>query len=348
LATTVFVLVFATLDLAVAVFTITIRGRPYGIGPWLKRGRSVRIHQRQNFVAEFVSVIVKILEDGFAMFDASPSQSLGADKKNDDDYDDEENEFTCSSQKCHVLLKIEHRISPSKMEKYLQWAKRIDKATSRYARGLVDVRKSEFTHENDIFYDEELGMSISGQLHRIYITFENIEYLNEWMTSNKRRKLIKELQPLLVQPDIVQIQRDRRLPDAFTDLLIQQGEAVPTLTPKKWKVWWLTLLGLFFVQLWTRDVMPYYYSQWGLDDAHERLRGFVAVLISTFLSSYVMIPLLLFLFSPWVRRKENENDTRQPWKMLNDGFGSLWWNAVLTIALYGGFVIAWIIRDNSS
>jgi hypothetical protein len=62
---------------------------------------------------------------------------------------------------------------------------------------------------------------------------------------------------LLVVPAIVQIQKDRQLPDAFTDLLIRQGECVPLLAPKKWKVWWLTLLGLFFTQLWTIDVMPY-------------------------------------------------------------------------------------------
>ncbi|KAL7538418.1 hypothetical protein ACHAXR_009315 [Thalassiosira sp. AJA248-18] len=339
LATIVFVLVFATLDLAVAVFTIKIRGRPYGIGPWLKAGRSVWIHQKQNCIAEFLAIIVKILEDGFSMFDAQLGYTT-IPKKNEDI--DNEELFTCPSEECHVVLKIDHRINPAKMEEYHEWTRKIDRATSRHARGLVDVRKSEFTHEADI-YDEGLGKSISRQLHMIYMTFENVDYLNEWMTSRQRQKLIGELQPLLVQPDIVQIQNDRSLPDAFTDLLVKQGESVPSLTPKKWKVWWLTLLGLFFVQLWTRDVMPYYYSRWGLDGAHERARGFVAVLISTFLNSYVMTPLLLFLFSPWIKRREGENDPRQPWKTLNDGFESLWLKATLTIALYGGFVVAWVV-----
>uniref|UniRef100_A0A7R9ZGE5 Uncharacterized protein n=1 Tax=Pseudictyota dubia TaxID=2749911 RepID=A0A7R9ZGE5_9STRA len=136
------------------------------------------------------------------------------------------------------------------------------------------------------------------------------------------------------------------MPDAFTDLLVRQGDSVPTLQPKKWKVWWLTLLGLFFTQLWAGAVLPYYFEAWGLDTAHARLRGLVAVLISTFLSSYVLTPLLLFLFSPWVRRKEKEKDTKQPWKTLNDGIESIWIKVILTVALYGGCLITWLVRDS--
>ena len=343
LAIIVFVLTFATLDLFVAAFTFHIRGHAYGVGPWLKQGRFVWIHKQQNILAESVACVVKILEDGFSMFDYSPPPEVLS------DYD---NEFSCPIEDCRTQLKIEHRIDASKLKEYQQWARKIDKAAKRYARGLMDLRRSEIeiTMHGEVF-DEEIGQtinqSVNGILHTICLTFENLESLNEWMTSNKRQKLIRELEPLLAAPDLVQIQRDRRLADAFTDLLIRQGESVPTLTPKKWKVWWLTTIGLFFTQLWTIEVMPYYYAQWELDTSHERLQGFVAVLLSTFLNSYVLTPLLLFLFSNWVRRKETENDTRQPWKTFNDGSESIWAKAAMTIALYGGFAVAWAVKGDA-
>ena len=162
--------------------------------------------------------------------------------------------------------------------------------------------------------------------------------------TKKRQKLIEELQPLLVEPDIVQIQKNRALPDAFTDLLIRQGNDIPVLSPKKWKVWWLTLIGLFFTLLWTRDALPFYYEKWNLDTAHPRVLGLVSVFISTFINSYIMTPLLLFLFSNWLIRLDTENDTKLPWRVTNDGFESLWAKLALSILMYGGFAIAWAIR----
>mmetsp|Transcript_1612 Transcript_1612/g.3097 ORF Transcript_1612/g.3097 Transcript_1612/m.3097 type:complete len:434 (-) Transcript_1612:51-1352(-) len=342
LAIIVFVLVYATLDLVVAVFTITIKGRTFGLGPWLKQPRSEWIHCQENVVAECLSCVISILEDGFKMFDA-PTTPRGAVPE------EEPREFFCPSGDCSVVLKIEHRINPNKMKEYHEWMYKIDKVSARHARGLINVRKSDIIHEKS--FDEETGDSNSskdGRLHIICLTFESIDALNEWMASSKRRKLVTELKPLLAEPDIMKVQKDRVLPDAFTDLLIRQGQGIPTLQPKKWKVWWLTLLGLFFTLLWTGAVLPYYFEQWNLDEAHQQLQGFVAVFIATFLNSYVMTPLLLFLFSNWVRRGEAESETREPWRTLNDGFESLWAKALLTVALYGGFVIAWAVRASAA
>lgn len=342
LAIIVFVLVFATLDLVVVVCTVKINGRSIGLGPWLKQPRSEWIHRQENVFAECLSVIIRILEDGFSIFDAPPASSSII-------REEEPREYSNPSGDCSVVLKIEHRIDPNKMKEYHEWMQKIDKASARHARGLVDKQTSKIVHEDTFDLEEgdaSESRSTDGRLHMIYLTFENVDYLNEWMSSSKRRKLVKELKPLLAEPDIVKIQKDRILPDAFTDLLIRQGDCIPKLQPKKWKVWFLTLMGLFFTLLWTNAVLPYYFEQWNLNDAHKLLQGFVGVSVSTFLSSYVLIPLLLFLFSAWVRRKENENETRQPWKTLNDGIESIWLQAVLTVALYGGFIVAWAVRSS--
>ena len=344
LATIVFVLVFATLDLVVAAFTFKFKGHVHGLGPWLKSGRASWIRKQHNLIAEIITCVIQIFEDGFEMFNATPLQKMIDEKEEFDESD----EFTCPSGDCKVVLKVQHLICPSKINEYNKFQKKIATAASRHARGLVDLKNDdemEVIHEE--IYDEEqgvIGKSVKGKLHTIYLTFENIDYLNQWMISDRRTRLIKELQPLLVEPDIVKIRKDRNLPDAFTDLLIRQGEPTPLLNPKKWKVWWLTTLGLFFTQLWTRDTMPFYFEKWGLDTAHPRLQELVSVTLSTYLNSYVMTPLLLYLFSDWLRRKVDETDTKQPWKTANDGFESLWTKSALTIAMYGGFVLAWALQ----
>lgn len=352
LAIIVFVLVFATLDLVVTLLTVKVKGRSYGLGPWLRQPRKKWIHEQQNIIAECISSVVKILEDGFAMFDAAPSVTNASETPF---LPDAPREFSCPNGDCQVTLKIEHRINPNKLKEYHLWTKKIDSISAKYARGLIDNRKSAVLPTANTF-DEERGESIivadgtnasrsDGLLHIVYLTFESVDRLNDWMSSSRRRRLIKALKPLLAEPDVVQIQKSRMLPDAFTDLLVRQGDCVPTLQPKKWKVFWLTLLGLFFTQMWIGAVLPHYFDIWKLDGAHQRLQGFVSVAISTFLNSYVMTPLLLLLFDNWIRRKENEIYTREPWRTLSDGITNIWIKALMSIAMYGGFVIAWILNN---
>ena len=335
------------------LFTFEIKGHTYGVEPWLKQGRAVRIRQKENILAEFLTCIVDILEEGFRMFDAV--EPIMTSTQDVDEFELEssiDNSTERSTSGNAVVLKIQHFVNPFKLTEYYAWNKKIQNATKYYAKGLIDVKKrpTEVITE-DIYVQDGRGLvtqkSIKGKKYTIIITFDNISRLNDWMTSKKRQKLIEELQPLLVEPDIVQIQKNRSLPDAFTDLLIRQGNDIPVLPPKKWKVWWLTTIGLFFTLLWSRDALPFYYEKCNLDTAHPRVLGLVSVFISTFINSYIMTPLLLFLFSNWLIRLETENDTKFPWRITNDGFESLWTKAALSILMYGGFAIAWAVRVNT-
>jgi len=350
LAIVVFTLTFSTLDLFVILFTFEIKGHTYGVEPWLKQGRVQWIRQKDNILAEILTCIVDILEDGFRMFDsAEPAMASTQDIDEfelESSIDNSRNERSTTGNA--VVLKIQHFVNPFKLEQYHVWNKKIQNATKYYD---VKKRPAEVITEDIYVQDGDRGLvtqkSIKGKKYTIIITFDNIDRLNCWMTSKKRQKLIEELQPLLVEPDIVQIQKNRSLPDAFTDLLIRQGNDIPVLAPKKRKVWWLTTIGLFFTLLWLREALPFYYEKWNLDTAHPRVLGLVSVFISTFINSYIMTPLLLFLFSNWLIRKETENDTKLPWRVSNDGFESLWAKVALSILMYGGFAIAWAVRVNT-
>lgn len=332
------VMVFAGADILVAVLTIRMGKTTYGLGAWLKQPRAKWMYHYDNFVVDCIAGVIRIFEDGFAMFDAPPLPKAKAPPPR---------EFQCVNEACETVLKIEHHINPDKINEYRRWLKKID-AAAAYARGLIKMEKTGILDSNEI--DEEMSKHLGvkspeddSRLQVVYLTFANIDFLNEWMTSPRRQTLIDALQPILLTPDVVKIQEDRVLPDAFTELLTRQGEGVPERPPKKWKVWWLTTVALNLTVSWTNAFLPYYYEQWNLQE--PRLQGLVATLLSTFLNSYVLTPLLLFLFSYWIKRQECEVERKEPWRTLEDGIQWFWLKALITFAFYGGCAIAWVVLE---
>ena len=102
---------------------------------------------------------------------------------------------------------------------------------------------------------------------------------------------------------------------------------------------------LFLTRRWSNTFLPYYFEQWGLTEADERLKRLVSSLISTFLSSYVTTPLFLFIFDYWMHHVDVQaKNTRQPWKTFDEGFSSVWPKIVMTVAFYGGCTIAILVE----
>ncbi|KAL3923449.1 MAG: hypothetical protein SGILL_001649 [Bacillariaceae sp.] len=406
LAIVVLVLTYGALDCVVAAGTITFRDKRYGLGPWLQCGNRIQwIHKTQfsdYFVLEVLKCVIRILEDGFDMFNAAQAavpnrrprkhhymrqalrkeSTMSSETENGSDSEDQDDTsppYTCSSSDCQTVVKIEHRINPNKMIEYHAWQKRIERAASR-ALGLISINRMEIVPEKvDLSECPDVELGASGQqdtavvtdsvdrdeqrpiyrtsttdmstmknanLHTVYITFDNIDSLNDWMISPRRKALMKQLDPLLAVPDqeLIQAERAASARDAFTNLIIQQGQSSPAMPPKKWKVWWLTTLALVITIRWVNSFLAYYIEFWGLDKAHPRLRALVTVFVMTFLNSYIMTPFLLFLFNPWILRRSNEVDERPIWKTLDDGIKSLWLKFLLSFAYYGGCVIAWIVH----
>merc|ERR1711935_482894 len=162
----------------------------------------------------------------------------------------------------------------------------------------------------------DISAEIGGPLHVIKLTFQDIDCLNEWMMLPRRRLLMDDLQLFLVVPDVIQIRLNRELPDAFTDLMIRQGESVPNLPPLKWKVWWLITVALYISINWVSSFMAHYYEFWGLNDANVRIQDLVSIPIPVFVPAYILEPLLLFVFDHWTKRTEAEAKVKvkkEPW-----------------------------------
>ncbi|KAL9189296.1 hypothetical protein ACHAXT_011786 [Thalassiosira profunda] len=343
-------LVFGTLDAFTRIFTFERRGKLYGVGAWLKRDRSTWLLRYSNVFAETLLCIVRILEDGFAMFNAPKNNKP-----------EESRLFQCGNRQ-PVELRVEHGIDPAKMDEYEQWVQRVEEVSSRYAHGLISVTRNYEQHisvrsgqsegdsngggaSRDI---ESLGVSADADLDGAVLIsttlrFEDIDALNEWMVSPRRKVLMADLKGMLVVPNAELIRLSRDLPDAFTDLLSLQGRPVPREPPKKWKVWWIAVISRFIAIHWVAAMLNYYFQFWGMDD--PSLQRLVSVAASVFLNSYILLPLLSRLFEPWMRRKRHEKvETKEPWKTLNEGFGSLWWKCLLTLTYFGGCFVAWMVK----
>lgn len=363
LCITVFVMTYGALDLVVTIFTFQCNGksgkpRTIGIGAWLKAPRSTWIYRyNQNVVVEILAIVIRILEDGFRMFDAPPCPRQGLAEKPKCFAPSPNDKPGESPQK---VLKIEHRIDPSKLKEYNHWEERIAKAFRENATGVISVEKLPYQgkdgkeieilgKDGSLLLDakacQEISSEIGGLLRIIKLTFRDLDSLNEWMALPRRIYLFDELQPYLVVPDIIQIRENRELPDAFTDLMIRQGEHVPKLPPLKWKVWWLTTVALYLSIQWVTSFMAHYYEFWGLNSAPARIQDLVKIPITVFVNVYILVPLMLFIFDHWVKQRQVEPKvTKEPWRTLNDGFQSLWFKAFLTFIYYGGMATAWIVK----
>lgn len=369
LAMSVFTLTFGALDVFREAFTCKVHGKLYGVGAWLKQPRSTWLYRYSHVFAEFLAGIIHILEDGFAMFNALPEKrridpmlfhvSPGTEDANN---------------KQLVELRVEHHINVEKLQEYERWQKKIKRVSMRHAHGLVEVIPNEqnlpSVSSSDTSFEGN-GININsvedadngnanintskdaesdGVLFSTSLMFEDIDSLNEWMVSPRRKVYMSELKDFLLVPNVERLGMNRDLPDAYTDLVSQQGASVPSKAnlPKKWKVWWLTLISLFISSNWTDHFMAYYYEFWGLNNAHTQLLRLVSIGVTVFTNSYIIVPLLLFLFAPWLKRKKHEKiEMKQPWRALNEGLPSLRWKCALTFAFYGGCFITWMVKDPS-
>ena len=295
LAILVFVLVYAALDVYVACLTIHIGDKVYGLGYWMTAPRVQWIHQYDNFFMDLVKIAVHILEKGFDMFwFRTPEMIL------------QSREQARLKVEESLTTRIEHRIASENVEAYNSWKAKIALAVLDMGGCIQESSDGETGAEKS-----SLPTALNQKRFVLVLKFKSSNLLKTWMTSPIRIELAREVDQIAINTRRARLSifvQDRRKTDAFTDLLVSQGQASPVRPPKKWKVTWLTTIALYFSIIWTRQFLPYYFPVWHLDTAHERVQALVRIMFSTFLNTFVMTPLLLFIFGDWVSRKEDEND----------------------------------------
>ena len=165
-----------------------------------------------------------------------------------------------------------------------------------------------------------------------------------------REDLLVKLQPLLYASDSYTAARDRILPDAFTDALYPSNTEAPLRPPPKWKVCVITVASLWLVVYPVGLHVPPVLVRMGVTNLYSQIPIISA--INVFLNTYAMNPLLMTLVGHWFAQPRPTFVDAQPWKLLDQGFGTgrgtLLLRLLVTIAYFLPLVLLWAVNDSGA
>lgn len=255
---------YAALDAFNSVLTVKLGGREYGIITWLRQPRATWALKYECFICEVMAGLIHILENGFEMFNGpEDARALVANQLIVRDSDEEDQNESGTH---YVELMIEHNIARDKTEEYTRWSEKIESISKRKAHGMIAFDNSSSSADR-VNSRSQVGVDTGGGIRfEVRLLFRDMQSLNAWLVSPRRRCLMEELQNYIAEPSVQSLQVQREIPDAFTDLATQQGGPIPIHPPKKWKVWWLITISLFICINWVPSLLNYYYTFWGIED----------------------------------------------------------------------------------
>jgi len=290
----IFVMVFCGVELVIGLTRVKIGGKWYGTLPWLMQPRCQWVRKSDNVFVEILACFVGVAEDGFAIFTPEPKPPPPRRPRVYDLLDKTK----------ETVLRAKHDIDPDKADEYEKWTVGM-LAHMESQGGFISAEKEEAVNN----------------VHTWTLKFDNINALNNSMATPVWIKMIGELQGVLNSPKITEIQTQHPPINAFVDLFTRQGEATPVLPPKKWKVWWVTTISIFFSYLIATSTLFTYYVKLGWatswnPNVYRLLTSATLVLILNYLAQ----PAVLLIVNDWMIRKPNELDTKFPWKQMNNGF----------------------------
>lgn len=129
-----------------------------------------------------------------------------------------------------------------------------------------------------------------------------------------------KLGPLLCSADGFIATRERILPDAFTDALYPSNAEAPLRPPAKWKVCCISIASLFLVVYPVSLHLPRVLHRMGVESEYAKTPILVA--INEFVNIYALNPLLTRIVGHWLLEPRPDYIDTQPWKFLDQGFGT--------------------------
>ena len=230
---------------------------------------------------------------------------------------------------------IRHHVRWECVDEYHDWLELMVKAMQGFD-GFLSLRRLPTDPADD---DDDDDATVQACLFR----FASLPTLHAWLYSAERGRMLAQLAPLLHSPSLVVAARDRRLPDAFTDVLASHGKGAPLRPPPKWKVVLLILPALFSV-VWPCSLkLPAVYDACGITSpvARAPLGSFVTV----FLNTYFSLPLVTRLCGHWLHRPRPAHTDAQPWRSLDQGFRTQRSRLAMAILYFAPLTVAWVLRE---
>jgi len=109
-------------------------------------------------------------------------------------------------------------------------------------------------------------------------------------------------------------------PPHRSDALYPANSEAPLRPPPKWKVCAITIASLFLVVYPVSLHVPDLLSKCGIKNTYGQIP--ITSAINVFLNTYTMNPLLMTVVGHWLAQPRPPFTDAQPWKLLDQGFGT--------------------------
>jgi antibiotic biosynthesis monooxygenase (ABM) superfamily enzyme len=168
--------------------------------------------------------------------------------------------------------------------------------------------------------------------------FDSYKHLEAWATSEQRREVMSQIEPMLVRSSTHSVQTVEDVHDAFSSMfVIQSLEPGSDRAPPIWKTMVLSVFSALFALWPIATYMGPWFTQWEMD---RFLAAFIMILMFVPAMIYLTSPFLTMLFWHWLTMPRPSTDhMKQPWRTLDRGFRS--WKPQLAVTLvYCGILAA--------
>lgn len=171
-----------------------------------------------------------------------------------------------------VTVVVRHRVRRGKQREFEEWLRGITTAMLRFEgqQGYSVVRP---------------GDSRTGE-YLVFFRFDSFQNLEQWENSKERREWLRRLEELFASTYTRQ---------QHTGLEVWFDPPAGGLQPRRWKMIVITLLAIYpLVSLMQLAVVPH------LPDLPFFVRTAVTSTILCLAMTYVVMPFMTWLFSPWL------------------------------------------------
>lgn len=205
------------------------------------------------------------------------------------------------------VIKWEYRLE------YESWAQEMNEAMSQF-EGFLGLT---------VFQEEGVeGVFIHS------FCFDTFEHMSKFVNSPERLALVQRLDPMLAGTTTAEINYERTLNSAFSEISVPTGETISLKPPPIWKTSCLVFAPLYFIILLAIEVVA-----WRMKNLYVSL--FVTTFITVSVNTYLGVPLVSYLFGEWLKLPYS---TDKFFSYLNIGF-PVWMQYVMAVIYYAIFIV---------
>jgi antibiotic biosynthesis monooxygenase (ABM) superfamily enzyme len=138
-------------------------------------------------------------------------------------------------------------------------------------------------------------------------TFDTFDNLIAFTRSRGRNKLLAKLNPMLESTSAYEINEERLMGNAWSELFVATGGRVPSRPPPLWKSCILTICPLFILVFQLGTPLGGYLAEANIEPHFATL---IIVAVMVFLMTYFAVPTMQMFFGKWLNMPRGKPNPR--------------------------------------